>query len=76
MKTVATSFRVGIEWTVVFRMALLFLALVPSGHAKKEKTRLQEHVIIYVMKTEMMTVEKIIQKSKKKKANERGTLFS
>lgn len=35
-----------------FRMALLFLALAPSGHAKKEKTRLQEHAIIYVMKTE------------------------
>lgn len=45
-----------------FRMALLFLALVPGGHAKREKTRLQEHAIIYVMKTEVMTVEKIIQK--------------
>lgn len=37
-----------------FRMALLFLALVPSGHAKRVKTRLQEHAIIYVMKTEVM----------------------
>lgn len=35
-----------------FRMALLFLAAVPSLHAKKEKTRLQEHAIIYVMKSE------------------------
>ncbi len=47
-------------------MALLFLALVPGGHAKREKTRLQEHAIIYVMKTEVMTVEKIIQKGKRK----------
>lgn len=42
-----------------FRMPLLFLALVPSRHAKKEKSRLQEHAIIYVKteeKTEVMIV--------------------
>ena len=50
-----------------FRMALLFLAVVPSGHAKKEKPRLLEHAVIYVMKSEVMTVEKIIQKGYKKK---------
>lgn len=50
-----------------FRMAFLFLALVPSGDAKKEKTRLQEHAIIYVMKSELMTAENIIQKGKRNK---------
>lgn len=42
-----------------FRMPLLFLALVPSGHAKKLKSRLQEHAIISVKaeeKTEVMIV--------------------
>lgn len=49
-----------------FRMALLFLALVPSGHAKRVKTRLQEHAIIYVMKTEVMHFFFLFQKGKKK----------
>lgn len=32
--------------------SLLLLALLPGRHAKKEKTRPQEHAQIYVMKTE------------------------
>lgn len=38
-------------------MSLLFLALTNHSHAKKEKTRLDEHAIIYVLKTEEMSVE-------------------
>lgn len=52
----------GIEWTVVSEWLSYFWLPVPGGYAKKEKTRLEEHAIIYVMKTEVMTVEKIIQK--------------
>ena len=41
----------------VFSMSLLFLALANEGHAKKEKTRRDEHAIIYVLKAEEMSVE-------------------
>lgn len=39
-----------------FRMALLFLAVALSGHAKTVKTTLQEQAIIYVMKTDVFFV--------------------
>lgn len=38
-------------------MSLLFLALTNDSQAKKEKTRLDEHAIIYVLKTKVMPVE-------------------
>lgn len=38
-------------------MFLLFLALVNDMRAKKEKTRPDEHAIIYVLKIEEMSVE-------------------
>lgn len=41
----------------VFSVSLLFLALKTNSYAKKEKTRLEEHAIIYVLKIEEMSVE-------------------
>lgn len=46
-------------------MAFLFLALVPSGCTKKEKSRCQGSAAIYVMKSEVMMAEKPISKPKK-----------
>lgn len=50
-----------------FRMALLFLAVVLSGHAKTVKTRLQEHAIIHVMKTAVFSFKMVKKKKGKKK---------
>lgn len=41
----------------VFSLSFLFLALRTNTYAKKEKTRLEEHAIIYVLKMEAMSVE-------------------